>query len=404
MADDNGGIATLYGDAYATTVPKVLGDQHKFLLDSIEAGLAGKVNPTLLVLGPGGFVLPYSCKYTSDGKLGTTNRDRVKKMLGNGRLVLLDYVVDYDKSGLIKEFDVLTKMGFFEPDYFHLGSFIQHGHLCLLHTKPGTISFVRNNLRNALNITPGSVDAVDANLSIHHASITRAELKRVYDEIYHILKPGGMLHLGEGNVSMNYTEDKIIRIGQDIAGINGIPTFLTDFREEGSDYCLNAVFEPGKKYSALPVVEKTMPYASTMIVSRDGEVIVQTIKDAETTAKELQARGYCSARACGRTTVKMPLIDPAMPEDVENHIKQVDRFYNAIEKRISDGYLRVDENLVEKITDGVADERAKAKKGIVEYYMGQQQILTALKDAGFDRVMVKHHETEPFYNIVAVKP
>jgi SAM-dependent methyltransferase len=401
--DDNCDIATLYGGAYATTVPKVLGDQHKFLLDSLEAGLAGKTNPTLLVLGPGGFVLPYSCKYTPDGKLGTTNRNRIKKILGQGKLVLLDYVLDYDKSGLIKEFDVLVKMGFFDKNYFRLGSFAQHEHLCPIHAKPETISFICNNLCDNLRLTPQSVDAVDANLSIHHASITRGELKRVYDEIYSVLKPGGMLHLGEGNVSMNYTEDKIIRIGQDIAELNDSVVYLADLRNAVDGFSLHAVFEPGKKYDCLPIVGKHAEPEGAMIISRDGEVILQTVRDAETTAKELQKRGYVGARPCARTTVKMPLIDPAMPEDVENHIKQVDRFYNAIEKRIRDGYLCVDENLVEKITGGVADERAKAKKGIVEYYMGEKQILAALKDAGFVDVKVKHHETEPFYNITAVK-
>jgi SAM-dependent methyltransferase len=403
MSDDNRDIATLYGDAYATTVPRVLGGQHRVLLDSLEASLASKTSPLLLVLGPGGYVLPYSCKYTEDGKLGTTNRDRIKKIIGDGRIVLLDYVVDYDQSGLVKELDVLTKMGFFEPKYFRVGCFIHEGSICPTHTPPGTISFIKNDLRDQLRVASNSVDAVDANLAIHHASVTRAELARVYKEIYRVLKPGGMLHLGEGNVSMNHTEDKLVRIGQDVAELNKRQICLSDCREIDSGYKLRAVFEPGKKYDCLPVVRETPNHGITMVVSRDGDVIAQTMDDAETAAKQMKEKGYCTVAPCGRTSIKMPLIDPLMQGDVERHIAPVNRFYDAINDSIVKGYAKVAKDLVEKITEGVEDERANAKKGVVEYYMGEQQILAALNDAGFVGVKVMHHETEPFYNITAMK-
>ena len=52
MAEQNRDIATVFSDAYSRCLPKVLGDQHSFLLDSLESHLASHPNGTLLVLGP----------------------------------------------------------------------------------------------------------------------------------------------------------------------------------------------------------------------------------------------------------------------------------------------------------------------------------------------------------------
>ncbi len=402
MGDDNRDIATVFPDEYSRSAPFVLGDQHKFLLETLEKHLAGRQSPALLVLGSGGQVLPYSCSYTPDGKLGGTNRDRIKKMLGNGKMVLLDYVSEYDRSGLIKGLDTLTQMGFIEPKYFHVGSFVNEGYICPLHTKPGTISFIRNDLRENLKISGESVDAVDANLSIHHASVTRADLERIYREIYSVLKPGGMLHLGEGNVDMNYTEDKLVRIGQDIADLNKRAVFFSDLRNVRAGQKMRALFEPGKKYDCLPAVQDARHYSSTMLVSENGDVILQTMEDSEIVAKKLKEKGYGTVEPLGRTTIKMPLIDHWMREDVYNYIRPVQAYYAAITDRVVQGYSGKDDTLVSKVIEAVDDECENAVKGIVEHYMGESRIIAALKKAGFNDIKV-HRVSEPFYNITAVK-
>ncbi len=405
MAEQNRDIATLFGDAYSKSAPRVLWDQHGFLLDTLETKLAGKNDPVVLVLGPGGKVLPYSCTYTADGKLGDTNRGRIKKIVGEGKIVLLDYVVDYNKAGLIQGLDTLTQMGFFEPRYFRVGSFIHDGSICIPHTKPGTISFLKNNLRDQLRVSSESADAVDATLSIHHASVTRDELRRVYREISRALKPGGIVHLGEGNVNMNYSEDKLVRIGQDVCEYLGTPVHLEDNRDSGNGYVLNAMFVPGKKYDRLSAFSKLKDAVlpAEVLVDKEGIVHV-TAQEPVELMRTLLGKGYGNVRTTDATHVEMPLIDPSMPEDVAGHINPVDGYYAAIKSRIVRGYQGIDDELVAKISKGLADESGKARKGIVEYYMGEPQILAALNDVGFKDVQVKHHEIEPFYNITAVKP
>lgn len=399
---ENRDIATLLNDAYSKSAPKILGDQHSYLLDRIEKHLAGITAPALLVLGAGGSVLPYSCAYTN-GKLGGTNRGRIKKMIGKGKIILTDYTVEYNKSGLIKGLDTLTKMGFFEPNYFKVGCFVHNGNLCPIHLWEGTISFLKNNLHDDLHVTSESVNVVDANLSIHHASITRAELCRIYGEIHRILKPGGMLHLGEGNVNMNYTEDKLVRIGQDVCEYLNAPVYLEDMREEENGHVIYAMFTPGKKYECLPTFVKRENefLSSEVVVDRQGIVRIKS-KEPPEMMRFLLGRGYCNVSNPDATNVEMPLIDPLMPEDVAGYITPVDEYYDAIKSRAKECHGICDD-VMEQLLQGIEEERMNAKKGIVEYYMGEQQILGALKNTGFTSVEIKHHETEPFYNITAIK-
>lgn len=409
MAEQNRDIATLFGDAYSKSAPRVLGDQHGFLLNTLETKLADKNDPVVLVLGPGGQVLPYSCQYT-DGKLGDSNRDRMKKIIRDGKLILLDYVLDFDQNGLVKGLYTLTKTGFFDKAadgsvIFNVGKFATGETINPADLKPATVSFVKNNLRDNLKVADSSVDLVEATLSIHHASVTRDELRRVYREISRVLKPGGIVHLGEGNVNMNYSEDKLIRIGQDVCEYLGTPVHLEDNRDSGNGYVLNAMFVPGKKYDRLPAFSKLKDAVlpAEVLVDKDGIVHVTAQKPIDL-MRTLHGKGYKSLSIEHGSAVTMPLIDPSMPEDVAGHIVPVDGYYAAIKSRIVRGYQGVDDELVAKISKGLADESGKARKGIVEYYMGEPQILAALNDVGFKDVQVKHHEIEPFYNITAVKP
>ena len=132
-------LESLFNDVYSKIVPRHFGYLHGFLLSSLESHL--RRNGTLLVLGPGGNVLPYSCQYTEDGKLGQSNRGRIKRMVGNGRIVLADYVLKFDESGLEKERDVLSKMGFFDEGYFSIGAFNPEGILDPTSVGERTISF-----------------------------------------------------------------------------------------------------------------------------------------------------------------------------------------------------------------------------------------------------------------------
>lgn len=416
MIEKTSDIATVFGDAYSMSAPKVLGDQHNYLLNTLEKDLASRTHPVLLVLGPGGQVLPYSCQYTKDGQLGHSNRDRIKKMLKNGKIIFLDYIANESKGGLEKGLKTLQAMGFFDKEYFSVGCFNPDGILVPKRQSDGSISFLVNNLRDSLKLSDQSVDVVDANLSIHHASITRSELERIYTEIFRVLKHGALLHLGEGNTDMNYNENKLIRIGQDLSSMINSAVLVADEREKGAGYMAYSFFENGKQYNHLPILGKERLSAKNnyayVRITEEGFVVLKANKPDEMMLQEnksieiahlLKNRGY-KQMFIFEDSISMPLIDPKMPEDIEGQIKPVDRYYDAIRNRVTQGYGGVDDKLVAQINAGIEFERGNARRGVVEYYMGENQIVKTLEKVGFADITVKHHQTEPFYNITAKKP
>jgi SAM-dependent methyltransferase len=421
MAEKTRDIEPLCRDAYARSAPRVLGDQHRFLLSTLEAHLSTKENPTLAVFGPGGKVLPYSCTYTENGELGGSNRDQMKRVMGDGLILLLDYVV---RNGLDKSKETLKGLGFFEEGYFKdKYGFFNHDSMgwelapWFLEKSDGVpeIRFMKQNLRDKVDLRDNSIDAIDANISVHHASVTRAELERIYSDFYRVLKAGGLLHLGEGNTDMNYSEDKIIRIGQDLTSILDAPIFVSDEREKENGYEIHAFFEPNKTYENLPIVaENFQPadrYASVR-VTEDGLVVVKATTPnqimlvngkTQEVADALHKKGYTQSFIFS-DSIALPLIDPKMHEDVEGQIVPVDRYYEEIKQRVVRGYADIDDQLVAQISDGIELERGNARRATVEYYMGEKTIVDTLKKVGFDNIQVTHHETEPFYNITSKKP
>lgn len=406
-------IATIFNKPYSETAPKLLGDQHEFLLQTLERYLKD-TDGTLIVLGSGGQVLPYSRQYTEDGRLGKSNRDRVKGIIGDGRIILLDYVLKKDKGGLEMGREALEKMGFFDEGYFKEGKLYKEESIEPENLEPGTISYLLNDLQDNLRLDDEIATAIDANLSIHHASITRGELERVYREIFRVLRPGGLLHLGEGNVDMNYTEDKLIRVGQDLSSIIGMPILVTDARE-GENYVKYSFFEPGKNYDDLPTITKEAhkgkrTYAPVK-VTEEGLIILEAnnpnevfLRKGQTVeiANALRAKGYPTVITYTES-IAMPLIDPRMEADVKKHINGVFEYYGAIRLRAAD-YSLTNKGLFDDLNNAVDYERSNAERGVVEYYMGEGKILAALKKTGFIVEQVVHHPTEPFYNIVAFKP
>lgn len=312
-------IANTFSDAYSKGAPKLFGNMHRFLLDTLESHFQRSPDGNLLVLGPGRTVLPYSCQYTPDGKLGESNKQRIKSIIGDGRIVLLDYVSD----GLEEALQTLETTGFFDENYFKAG-LTSNENFDVEQGEKGSISFLVNNLRDDLKIGDCSIDAADGTLSIHHASVTRQELNGVYEEIFRILKPGGLLHLGEGQVDMNYSEDKLIRIGQDLSSLLASLVRIVDEREKDNGYVVNSVFEPGKSYSGLPVINDINGSYTPIRITGEGMVVIKaTAPDqvalvdgkSEVIAQQLNEKGYKQMFVFSDSIV-IPLIDPEMPEDV----------------------------------------------------------------------------------------
>jgi len=404
-------LATVFSDAYSLSAPVLLAQQHEFLLKALEKHFLDISSGTLVVIGPGGRALPYSLEY-EDGFLGDSNRDRVKDILKGGRAVFVDYVREEEKGGLEQEIKTFTKLGFFDKGYFalgpRLGEFIQTSG-----PGPGTFSFLLNNARDPLRIENEFADAIDATLSLHHVCVNRQAMGNIFKELFRVLKPGGMLHLGEGNIDMNYTEDKIIRIATDISEILKKDIALTDNREKGSGYVVHAFFESGKSYSALPVIESMPPnnYAN-MTITEEGTVlltanrpneIVLRPKQINDLSAKLTERGYKQMLVFG-DSLFLPLIDPKMKSDSENMIKPVDAYYDAVKGVVFRGLHEQNKKLYNAISEGIEFERGNAKRGIVEYFMGKRKIISALKHAGFVDIDSTKSDIVPLYNLTAYKP
>ncbi|MBI1969266.1 hypothetical protein HYS48_01115 [Candidatus Woesearchaeota archaeon] len=410
--------STVFGDAYSRTAPRVLRELHTTLLDLLEHHLSQHPGSTLAILGPGGYVLPYAFQYNGDGTLGKSNRDRIKNMLPGARIILVDYVVEEDKNGLERARKTLASMGFFEPGYFSEGALLKgtdsnRSLVSLMEENTSSISFVQNNLRDTLGIPNSSMTVIDVTLTMHHATVTRKELERLCHEYFRILAPGGMLHIGEGSVDMNYSEDKIIRIGQDIASVLETSVRVEDARDKGNGYVMHTLFEPGKQYTDLseaeekarqdhfPLVRITEEGLVT-VKGRPGSVILRESKPAEL-AERLSRRGY-KQLLLFHDSVTFPLIDPEMEEDRQGLIEPVERYYAAIAQRLVESYGERDRVLVDQVLSGIAFEKGNAKRGTVEYYLGREKIEYALRRVGFVDIQVRQHNQVPFYNLTARKP
>ncbi len=397
-------------NAYAQSVPEILGDQHGVLLSSLENFLSGKEAPRLLVLGCGGEVLPYSFQY-QDGALGKSNAGRIYAMMREGTLILLD-VTDSEQSGLRRSQATLTHCGFFDPGRFcccRAGGemFVAGGKIQPSDYPPSSIILLQQNLRDPLLIEDGSVDAIDANLALHHVTQTRERMLRIYRELYRVLKPGGLLHLGEGNVDMNYSERKICRIGADLVEILGREVVVQDDRDRNYPYYY--VIAPGHRDGPLQSASSSKP--TDVSISDEGIVHLRpgfsveasgTAPAKERLIEELGRRGYKQSLLMA-DRVALPLIDPMMDCDRKGLIEVVDRYYAAVLERCRRGYGGRRDELVRATASAIEIERGYAARGLVEYYMGEPLILDALGKAGFMDVRVIR-QSEPFYNILARKP
>jgi hypothetical protein len=292
-------------------------------------------------------------------------------MIKDGSVTLMDYI--FDTKNVARSVSGLTKLGFF--DEFEIGhvtsNVIGPGQF-----KPATINYQKGNLNNdpCFKFWPQEFDCIDATLSIHHATPYQRDLDAVVSGIYGILKKGGMFHFGTGNVDMKYSEKKINKIAGDFYQTIGSPVNVIDARNEG--------------------FEKKMAFA-------DGK---WQGPNAGYTNVHISKEGTISVGTYGNKQTK-PLIDPDNEEDYKGLVLPVDTYYGHLQAKADKGLEKglIDKELHESVSKAIDFERQNARKGIVEYFSGEEMILQSLEKAGFKVEEVKHHEQEPFYNIVAIK-
>jgi hypothetical protein len=264
---------------------------------------------------------------------------------------------------------------------------------------PGSIILICQNLRDPLLLAPGSVDAIDANLCLHHATQTRNLLVTTCAAIFEVMKPGGLLHLGEGRVDMGSTEGKMLRLARDLAEICGSTVELADLRDPSypSRRDIGPADSPGLGYE----LQVTADGLALVRPGRPGCPI--TVSPASSHIGEaLKSRGYRQMLILPDSIV-LPLVDPLMARDA-CHVEEVFRYYDALADRATRGYGNKDEHLVRLVTEAIHLERGNAARGVVEFYQSEGANTEALASVGFTDIVSTHHEDSPLYSIVARKP
>ncbi len=80
------------------------------------------------------------------------------------------------------------------------------------------------NIQKGFPLPDVSVDAIDMTVSMHHITQYKSDIDTLFRQASNIIKDGGILHIGEGNVDMKYSERKIQQIARDICafGVRGV--------------------------------------------------------------------------------------------------------------------------------------------------------------------------------------
>ncbi len=361
MTTERKDIANTFGDVYSKTAVVLLAEIHDYLFQKTEdylSSIAGK--KTFAVLGPGPTVLPFS-----------TNPERVSKMIGEGSMILMDYV--FDTENVAKTVEKLQEVGFF--DYLEVGDI---GKTNPKHLRPRSVNFLQGDLRNNLPFPENSIDCIDSTLAIHHATPFAKDLDRITREVYRVLKHGGMFHFGTGNVDMKYSEKKIEKI-------------VSDWRE------YNQITE-------CSIIDARDTISSSQIQNNNGPSI--TIM-SDGTIQISNNAGFGNKYALDSDTkharVSMPLINLSIPDDNEGLGRPVNKYYDAVMNKVTSHYNagELDQVVYRQFSEAVAAERTLALKGLTEYYTGKPRLLKSLQQAGFKIDTVKHFE--PFYSVVATK-
>jgi|GEM_PF-2369657 len=368
---------------YAITTRIILKDQHAYLLSAVTDFLKQRESPkSLLVLGPGSEVLPFS-----------DHLDGLVAALGNGNMALVDYNPKIRKD--VKAY--LTKRGFFDKGKFTLEDVADSDELDLRTIGEKKLVIRQGDVGNRLQFADNSVSIIDANLCIHHATPREYDLEKVLSEIYRVLEHGGLFHYGTGNVDMKYSEKKIDKILKDAREFFGYGVEFHDRRDE-ANASQSQVYSD---VNAIDAESETKQY-TLVDINNQGTVRIRIEHNkAEEFLEFLNKQGYKQVTYLNGN-VFLPLIDPEIQEDRMSHIGSVNKFYDAIALRALFGFSDRP-GIVNGILSASGAERNNALRGVVEYYTGRDTVLKILDKVGFKQIQVKIHPTEPFYNITAYK-
>ncbi|MGR8999129.1 MAG: hypothetical protein ACU88J_08790 [Gammaproteobacteria bacterium] len=351
---------------YPALARATLFELHANLLDLLGKGLASKkASKNLVVVGLGSEALPYS-----------EHLEALFSLLDGGNLILLDYNKEIcdkipaylESKGFASLFSIdrSPDENVIDPNNYH-----------------NTILVRQWNIRNGYPLPVASIDAIDMTLSMHHVTQYASDIGKLFEHAKNILKTGALLHIGEGDVDMKYSERKIKKFAHDViaSGVQGV--MISDSRY--------ADFSPRQ----WPVGNENTE--ALIHVTSNGMVSIRHT-DVEMISSHLAKSGYKQMHITDNAVV-LPLIDHAIEDDFQEMIAPVRAYYDAITELC---LRRLNPVYHEKFVKALSKERSDAERGIVEYYSLPSTLCDALIDTGFKIDEIRHTANGPFVNILAI--
>jgi SAM-dependent methyltransferase len=350
---------------YPALARVTLFELHANLLHLMGKGLARVAGPrNIVIVGPGSEALPFS-----------EHREEVTRLARGGNLILLDYnrqICDrlpsyLESRGFANGFRIVRCGEGETPDVAN---------------SRNTIFIMEWDLKNGFPLPNSTAHAVDMTLALHHITQYASDLEHLFRQVGEVLAPGGIVHVGEGNVDMKYSERKIRRLVDDLCSFGTGRVEVWDGRY-GDDAPRN--WRTGEGGGAMTV--RITPRGMVTVEHGDGEVL----------AEFLAGRGYKQLHASGRMVV-LPLIDHAMEEDFQGMIVPVRAFYATLTELCLKG---IDAGLHGEVLRVVHKEQSDAQRGIVEYYSLPSVLCNALVEAGLSLDEFISTDIGPWVNILA---
>jgi len=361
---------------------------------------------TLLVLGLSPIASPYA-----------DNKQWFNETLGpNGKVIALDYNVKV----IAKAMAYLSEKGFFKKGGYKpkvvlnyedskdflfdngFGKFLSKNKIPLNEVveiskskiNPSelparTILSAEGNLNFGINLTDNSIDCIDATLTLHHVAAYKQQLKSVLQEIYRVLKPGGMLHYGDAFVDMRASEAKINKIMNEMTHLTGLDMILFDCRD--SEWKVYTEYSASRNYKEVPELkltnDKPVTEKPVVEVTPEGVIRIPVIGNLDDYIVKLEQLGY-KQKEVKKGYIEIPLIDS---EIEKQHIHNVFEFEDLV-RELKKGLYATTNFSAELIDEAISrgdQERDIALKGIVEYFCPKDFLMDLLKEVGFEKLHIE---------------
>lgn len=382
---------------------------------------------TLVVIGQGPEAVPFS-----------RNLDMVASMVGDGNICMFDY----NPTIISETIDALRHPRFSDDELdinpekrkgieehgFTIEHLIDDTSVLDLKALCSKKAIIRaGNAAETFKLADNSVSVIDATLVFHHVTAFTQGLHHVIDECHRVLEPGGMLHWGDGIVTMRYQEMKLHQLCLDLLSVtNSSPLLLHDMRDPDSakrigdasmQHC--AIYEPGKPYDLVPLVS-IGDYDSYMGHDLHGNllgvILVFVIKDgfihisvpsphSRSLAQyeaHLREKGYKQVFSMFPSTLVLPLIDVGMQRDRDEFLESVTHYYNGI-KRLNATNFSDRPEIAAKVLEADNKEFGDAARGLFEYYTDPQILRNSLNERGFRVQQYTPCSDGVWFNLFAVK-